>query len=103
LCFILIVLYIWSLVYATTSARHQIYTTALVSQKGDSGKSTVAVRFALCAQLNFHALAVIDLDRHASAKAWAAQRHDEALSVVSALPNDCAGFFAKRTPSAPTS
>lgn len=60
-------------------------TLAIVSQKGGSGKTTLALNLAVAAERDGRATAVIDLDPQASAAGWHDQREqDDAPVVVSA-------------------
>ena len=59
-------------------------TIALISQKGGSGKTTLAVNLAVASQRSGYPAAVIDLDPQASAAAWGDSREAEAPVVVSA-------------------
>jgi chromosome partitioning protein len=66
---------------------------ALVSQKGGSGKSTVAVHLAVCALRHRKRVAILDLDPQGSAAAWSEQRAEPAPSVVRALPARLRGLL----------
>jgi chromosome partitioning protein len=59
-------------------------TIAIVSRKGGSGKTTLAVHVAVAAFLNKKQTAIIDLDPQASASGWGDSREDESPAVVSA-------------------
>lgn len=59
-------------------------TIAILSQKGGTGKTTVAVHLAVAAERSGISTAIIDLDPQASATAWKDLRTDEAPAVVSA-------------------
>jgi chromosome partitioning protein len=59
---------------------------AIVSQKGGSGKTTVAVHLAVCAELAKKTAAIIDLDPQASAIEWASRREAETPEVITATP-----------------
>jgi chromosome partitioning protein len=61
-------------------------TIAIVSQKGGSGKTTVAVHLAVCAQLSGKTAAIIDLDPQASALEWHSRRDAESPEVIKATP-----------------
>jgi chromosome partitioning protein len=59
-------------------------TLAIISQKGGSGKTTLAIHLAVAAELAGQATVVIDLDPQASTASWKDSRTNEAPSVVSA-------------------
>jgi len=59
-------------------------TIAIISQKGGSGKTTLALNLAVAATRSGHQCAVIDIDPQASAKCWHDLRQDDAPVVVSA-------------------
>jgi len=61
-------------------------TVAIVSQKGGSGKTTVAVHLAVCAELAHQPAAIIDLDPQASALEWHTRRDAETPEVITATP-----------------
>lgn len=61
-------------------------TVAIVSQKGGSGKTTVAVHLAVCAELHKKTVAIIDLDPQASALEWYSRRDAETPEVITATP-----------------
>jgi chromosome partitioning protein len=68
-------------------------TVAILSQKGGSGKTTVAVHLAVCAELNKKTAAIIDLDPQASAIEWASRREAETPEVITATPEQLPGFL----------
>lgn len=59
-------------------------TLALLSQKGGTGKTTLALHLAVAAEQAGHPSAVVDLDPQASAKGWHDHRTELAPAVVSA-------------------
>lgn len=59
-------------------------TIAILSQKGGSGKTTLAVNLAVAAQRKKKDCVVIDVDPQASATAWGDSRDDESPIVISA-------------------
>jgi chromosome partitioning protein len=61
-------------------------TIAIVSQKGGSGKTTIAVHLAVCAELAGKTAAIIDLDPQASALEWYTRRDAESPEVITATP-----------------
>ena len=61
-------------------------TIALVSQKGGSGKTTLAVALAVAHELAGGDAVVIDLDPQGSAGVWGDLRGDDAPPVVTAHP-----------------
>jgi chromosome partitioning protein len=61
-------------------------TLAILSQKGGSGKTTLAVHLAVAAELRRRSAAVIDLDPQGSASVWKDLRGDAAPVVVAAQP-----------------
>ena len=61
-------------------------TVVCVSQKGGTGKTTLAVHLAVAAERAGKAAVVIDLDQQASAAAWGDLRKDEAPAVESVQP-----------------
>ena len=61
-------------------------TLALVSQKGGSGKTTLAVHLACAAVQAGERVAVIDTDPQASARAWAQVRRQPEPAVLGATP-----------------
>ena len=58
----------------------------LLSQKGGTGKTTIALHLAVAAERDGKASAVIDLDPQQSAVLWADTRESETPAVVSAQP-----------------
>jgi len=61
-------------------------TVAIVSQKGGSGKTTIAVHLAVSAELAKKTVAIIDLDPQASALEWYSRRDAETPEVIKATP-----------------
>jgi chromosome partitioning protein len=68
-------------------------TIALLSQKGGSGKSTIATHLAVCAMRDGKAVAIFDIDPQASALSWAQRRKSEDLPVVKATPVQLPGLL----------
>lgn len=58
-------------------------TIAILSQKGGTGKTTLALHLAVAAERARKAVAVLDLDPQSSAAGWKDSRPDEAPSVTS--------------------
>jgi chromosome partitioning protein len=61
-------------------------TVAIISQKGGSGKTTIAVHLAVCAERARKRVAIIDLDPQASALEWRSRRAAESPEVITATP-----------------
>lgn len=59
-------------------------TVALISQKGGTGKSTIATHLAVCAERDRKRVAIFDIDPQASAYKWSQRRHSETPTVVKA-------------------
>ena len=59
-------------------------TLAILSRKGGTGKTTIAVHLAVAAALAGHTTALIDLDPQASAVNWSDRRQAENPVVISA-------------------
>ena len=59
-------------------------TVAMISQKGGSGKTTLALHFAVAAQATGLKVAIIDLDPQASAASWGDRRGQKPPPVMSA-------------------
>jgi chromosome partitioning protein len=68
-------------------------TIAIVSQKGGSGKTTVAVHLAVCAELAGKTAAIIDLDPQASALEWHSRREADTPEVITATPEQLVGLL----------
>jgi chromosome partitioning protein len=58
-------------------------TVAILSQKGGTGKTTLALNLAIAAETAGHSAVVIDLDPQASAKGWHDSRAQESPVVIS--------------------
>lgn len=59
-------------------------TIAIISQKGGTGKTTLALNLAVAAEVSGLSTAIIDLDPQASAKEWSKSRERETPVVISA-------------------
>ena len=59
-------------------------TIAIISQKGGTGKTTLALNLAVAAMLKMQVPVIIDLDPQASVSGWGDLRQDEQPTVVSA-------------------
>lgn len=64
-----------------------VKTVAILSQKGGSGKSTIAVHLAVAGEKHGKTVLVIDLDPQASATNWKDLREGESPVVASAQPS----------------
>jgi chromosome partitioning protein len=62
-------------------------TIAILSGKGGSGKSTIALHLAVAAELRGYSVAVLDIDPQASAATWADSRSSDTPSVPSLQPS----------------
>lgn len=60
-----------------------MHTIAILSQKGGTGKTTLALNLAIAAETAGHPAVVIDLDPQASAKGWHDNREQESPVVIS--------------------
>ena len=60
-----------------------MHTVAILSQKGGTGKTTLALNLAIAAETAGHSAVVIDLDPQASAKGWHDSRAQESPVVIS--------------------
>ena len=61
-----------------------MYIIAVISQKGGTGKTTIALNLAVASELSDKPTVVIDLDPQASAKGWHDHRGRDAPVVISA-------------------
>ena len=68
-------------------------TIALLSQKGGSGKSTIATHLAVCAERDGKSVAIFDIDPQASAISWAHRRKSETPPVVKVTPVQLTGLL----------
>ena len=66
------------------SGHDHMQTIAILSQKGGTGKTTLALNLAVAAEASGFATAIIDLDPQASAREWAKSREAETPVVISA-------------------
>jgi chromosome partitioning protein len=71
-----------------------VRTLAIVSQKGGSGKTTIAVHMAVCAALSELKTAILDIDPQHSAYGWNQSRPDERkLDAVAADASQLAALL----------
>ncbi|MGB8843361.1 MAG: AAA family ATPase [Aliidongia sp.] len=63
-----------------------MYTVAILSQKGGTGKTTLTLHLAVAAERQGHSVAVIDLDPQASSAGWKDSRASDSPYVI-ALPH----------------
>jgi chromosome partitioning protein len=68
-------------------------TIALLSQKGGSGKSTIATHLAVCAARDGKGVAIFDIDPQASAMSWAQRRQSASPLVVKATSVQLPGLL----------
>src|ERR1017187_4261726 len=61
-------------------------TIAIVSQKGGSGKTTLAVNLAAAAEASGYVALIIDTDPQATASQWGAWRAERAPEVIDSAP-----------------
>jgi len=61
-----------------------MYTVAIISQKGGTGKTTLALNMAAASEAAGKPAVIIDLDPQASAKSWHDNRDKESPVVISA-------------------
>jgi chromosome partitioning protein len=59
-----------------------VRTIAVISQKGGTGKSTIAIHLAVAAHLAGHRCAVVDLDPQATARKWGDKREADGPEVI---------------------
>jgi chromosome partitioning protein len=70
-------------------------TIAIISQKGGSGKTTIAVHLAVCAERAGLPTLILDLDPQGSATAWLKRRGEEVPEVMKADPGQLAGLLKR--------
>jgi chromosome partitioning protein len=70
-------------------------TIAIISQKGGSGKTTIAAHLAVCAELNSKNTVVLDLDPQGSTAAWKASRNKETPDVMTVQPEQLGALLLK--------
>lgn len=68
-------------------------TVVLLSQKGGTGKSTIATHLAVCAERDGKKVALFDLDPQASSFKWSQRRKEEQPAVVSAAAAELANLL----------
>jgi chromosome partitioning protein len=61
-----------------------MFIVAVLSNKGGSGKTTLAINLAVASELARKPAVLIDIDPQASAKSWHDNRHDKSPPVISA-------------------
>ncbi len=71
-----------------------MHTLSILSQKGGTGKTTLALHLAVAAEQAGKPTAVIDLDPQASAASWGDQRDEAGPVVISAPPTRLAAILA---------
>jgi chromosome partitioning protein len=67
----------------------------MISQKGGSGKTTIAVHLAVCAERQGLPTVILDLDPQGSACAWRKRRGEDLPEVLAADPSQLAGLLKK--------
>lgn len=70
-------------------------TVVLLSQKGGTGKSTIATHLAVCAERDGKKVALFDLDPQASSYKWSQRRKEEQPAVVSAAAAELANLLVQ--------
>jgi chromosome partitioning protein len=67
----------------------------LLSQKGGTGKSTIATHLAVCAELKGKSVALFDIDPQASSYKWSKRRRENTLPVIAATAAELSGLIKK--------
>ena len=67
-----------------SQGKSAMFIVTILSQKGGTGKTTLAINLATASELAGKPAVIIDLDPQASAKAWQDSRGDKAPAVISA-------------------
>ena len=70
-----------------------MFVVSLLSQKGGTGKSTLAIQLAVAAMLDGHTVIIIDLDPQGSAVMWGQIRGDAPPIVVSTTTTELPGLL----------
>ena len=68
---------------------------SILSQKGGTGKTTIAIQLAVAAMMNGHTVIIVDLDPQRSATWWGEIRADAPPIVVSATTTELPGLLKK--------
>ena len=68
-------------------------TVAMISQKGGSGKTTLAVHLAVCAERQGLPTVILDLDPQGSACAWLKRRQEDTPEVLAVETSQLAGLL----------
>lgn len=68
-------------------------TIAIISQKGGSGKTTIAAHLAVCAELNGQNTVILDLDPQGSTAEWKASRSADTPDVLATQPEQLAALL----------
>src|SRR5438067_7008687 len=72
---------------------YDMKTIAIISQKGGSGKTTIAVHLAVCTVRAGKVAAIIDLDPQASAVEWQSRRQADTPEVITSTPERLASLL----------
>jgi chromosome partitioning protein len=72
---------------------YDMKTIAIISQKGGSGKTTIAVHLAVCTVRAGKVAAIIDLDPQVSAVEWQSRRQADTPEVITSTPERLASLL----------